>query len=78
MTSKKPQSVGSVWELSVNSDKPVTFDVSGPLGTRQVTASPGDKGQQIASYVLDAEGDFSAVAHVEGSDDVDGFAVTAK
>lgn len=78
MSKDKPQQVGSVWELEVATDKPVVFEVTGPTGTRSVNASPGDKGKQNAGYVLDAAGDFTAVAHVEGSDDVGGFAVTAK
>lgn len=74
---EKPRPVGSMWELAVTADSPVMFEVSGPTGTRRVSARPAG-GKQVALFVLDAPGDFTAVAHVDGSDNVGGFAVTAK
>jgi hypothetical protein len=78
VSKSKTQSVGSVWELQAATDSPVVFEVSGPTGVRRVAAEPGEKGQQNAVYVLETEGEYTAVARVDGSDDVDGFAVTAK
>lgn len=78
MSKSKTQSVGSLWELDVESDRPVVFVVTGPTGTSSVNARPGDTGHKKAEYVLDAEGEFTAVAEIKGAADVDGFAVTAK
>ncbi|NYD43934.1 hypothetical protein [Nocardioides panaciterrulae] len=73
----KARRVGSLWELKVSTDAPVVFEVSGPTGTRRVSARPVGA-DQVAVFVLDAPGDFTAVAHVDGADNVGGFAVTAK
>ena len=77
-TSKpKAEKVGSVWVLKVPTDKDAVFEVSGPTGSRRVTAHQQGK-HRVAYFVLDAPGDFTAVATVDGSDNVGGFAVTAK
>lgn len=75
----KTQKVGSVWELKVptDADTAVMFHVSGPTGTRRVSARQDGK-HKVALFVLDAPGDFTAVADVDGADNVGGFAVTAK
>lgn len=71
--SKKTEKVGTIWELKAPGGKPAVFLVSGPTGTRRVATEGKDN---VAPFVLDAPGEFTAV--VDGSDNVGGFAVTAK
>lgn len=77
-TKSATQKVGSLWALRVTGKESAEFLVSGPLGTRRVTTSRKEGNSLVADFVLDAPGDFSAVATVDGSDSVDGFAVSAK
>lgn len=76
----KASKVGSVWQLKVaaDPDTAVVFHVTGPTGIRRVSAHRTDGKHQVADFILDAPGDFTAVAHIDGADNVGGFAVTAK